>query len=342
MKKLILGFLIILGANAFAQQKGISYQAVIINPSDVSAPGYNAVGTPLANKSICLSFQILNAASQSEYQESQTIITDQYGMVNLVIGTGNKIGGTAADFNAITWSLGSKTLVVSVNTTGTCSNYTEISRQALNYVPYALYASDANVKDGFITTAKLADGSVTDAKVAAGINKTKVGLGNVDNTSDANKIVSIATQAALDLKENTANKSTTITLGTSDVLFPTQNAVKTYVDGKSTTAGTSITNVQTALTTTQSGAGLAANGNYTAKVTANYIATATSLADADNKLDAQVKTNATNIAANALTASTAISAEATRAQAAEALKENSVNKSATITLGTSEIGRAHV
>jgi hypothetical protein len=38
-------------------------------------------------------------------------------------------------------------------------------------------------------------------------------------------------------KENTANKSATITLGTSDVLFPTQNAVKTYVD---TQVGTKI------------------------------------------------------------------------------------------------------
>ena len=35
-------------------------------------------------------------------------------------------------------------------------------------------------------------------------------------------------------KENTANKSTATALGTSDVLFPTQNAVKTYVDAAST------------------------------------------------------------------------------------------------------------
>ncbi|NCA17934.1 MAG: hypothetical protein EBS90_12985, partial [Betaproteobacteria bacterium] len=36
--------------------------------------------------------------------------------------------------------------------------------------------------------------------------KTSIGLGNVDNTSDANKPVSTAQQAALDLKENLANK----------------------------------------------------------------------------------------------------------------------------------------
>ena len=37
-------------------------------------------------------------------------------------------------------------------------------------------------------------------------------------------------QTALDAKENVSNKSTTTTLGTSNTLYPTQNAVKTYVD----------------------------------------------------------------------------------------------------------------
>ena len=41
-------------------------------------------------------------------------------------------------------------------------------------------------------------------------------------------------------KENTANKSTATALGTSDVLFPTQNAVKTYVDAASTGNSTAL------------------------------------------------------------------------------------------------------
>src|SRR5678815_4122329 len=52
--------------------------------------------------------------------------------------------------------------------------------------------------------------------------------------------------AAEATKENAANKSTATTLGTSDVLFPTQNAVKTYVDaastGNSTALASEITN----------------------------------------------------------------------------------------------------
>ncbi len=65
-----------------------------------------------------------------------------------------------------------------------------------------------------------------------GITKSMVGLGNVDNTSDVNKPVSTATQTALNFKEDLSNKSTTTSLGTSDILYPTQNAVKTYVDAK--------------------------------------------------------------------------------------------------------------
>ena len=43
--------------------------------------------------------------------------------------------------------------------------------------------TSGGVADGGITTIKLADGAVTDAKIASGISKSKVGLGNVENTA---------------------------------------------------------------------------------------------------------------------------------------------------------------
>jgi hypothetical protein len=39
-------------------------------------------------------------------------------------------------------------------------------------------------------------------------------------------------QSALNAKENLTNKSTSTSLGTSDTLYPTQNAVRVYADGK--------------------------------------------------------------------------------------------------------------
>ena len=55
-------------------------------------------------------------------------------------------------------------------------------------------------------------------------DKTLVGLGNVDNTSDLNKPISTATQTALDLKENVANKATDL-LSPDDTKYPTTLAV---------------------------------------------------------------------------------------------------------------------
>lgn len=80
----------------------------------------------------------------------------------------------------------------------------------------------------------------TALKSSLALVKADVGLGNVDNTTDLNKPISTATQTALDLKENSlgftaedvANKNTNPALGSSNTQYPSQNAVKTYVDGR--------------------------------------------------------------------------------------------------------------
>jgi hypothetical protein len=80
--------------------------------------------------------------------------------------------------------------------------------------------------------------SPTFTGTVSGIDKTMVGLGNVDNTSDANKPVSTATQTALDLKENLANKSTDITAdANSTTKYPSVKLIKDYVDTLNAAAG---------------------------------------------------------------------------------------------------------
>ncbi|MFV8337516.1 hypothetical protein ACNQF7_15750, partial [Flavobacterium sp. RSP29] len=77
--------------------------------------------------------------------------------------------------------------------------------------------------------------SPTFTGTVSGVTAGMVGLGNVDNTTDLLKPVSTATQTALNLKEDIANKSTDIfTDKSSDVKFPSVKAVKTYVDVYST------------------------------------------------------------------------------------------------------------
>ena len=78
--------------------------------------------------------------------------------------------------------------------------------------------------------------SPTFTGTVSGVTKSMVGLGNVDNTSDASKPVSTAQQTALDLKANLASPTFT---GTVTVPTPTNNtdaATKAYADGVVTAA----------------------------------------------------------------------------------------------------------
>jgi hypothetical protein len=90
-----------------------------------------------------------------------------------------------------------------------------------------------------------AAGTAADTKIAtavAALTKSSVGLGNVDNTSDANKPVSTATQTALDLKANLAGPTFTGT-----VVLPSTTSIGNvsatelgYVDGVTSAIQTQI------------------------------------------------------------------------------------------------------
>lgn len=60
-----------------------------------------------------------------------------------------------------------------------------------------------------------------------------------------------------------------------------------------TARGNAVQAVQDELDATQTGAGLGADGGYTANATANYIASSTSLKDADDDLDTALKNEVT-------------------------------------------------
>jgi hypothetical protein len=79
-----------------------------------------------------------------------------------------------------------------------------------------------NGKEATITATTSADYYRGD-KTFATLNKTAVGLANVDNTSDANKPVSSATQTALNLKENTITATTSADYYRGDKTFATLN-----------------------------------------------------------------------------------------------------------------------
>ena len=142
MKKIYL--LSLLFSSLFSNaQSGITYQAVILNPKGKELPGVDNSRAPLVNKSICLRFKIIKGSSTLEYQETMATTTDEFGMVNVVIGTGTKTGGSASNFTTINWDGNPKNLVVELDTTGNCSSFLEISNQPFTSVPFALYAANS-------------------------------------------------------------------------------------------------------------------------------------------------------------------------------------------------------
>ena len=111
MKKILIA-LLFFGSLSYGQTKGISYQALIIDPIEQELPGFNNNQAPLANKNICLKFSFIDELNSLEYEEIFTTTTDDVGMVNLIIGTEDRTGGYASSFEDITWSSLPKNLKV--------------------------------------------------------------------------------------------------------------------------------------------------------------------------------------------------------------------------------------
>ncbi len=188
MKKLLLIALIALVPVLVNAQKGISYQAVILDPNPIEIPGKDITGQPFANGSVWVKFAILSG-STSQFQEIHQTTTDGYGLVNLTIGS-----VANASFNSLVWDSNQKTLQVSVSFNQGAS-FTNVSDQKLLYIPYSLYAETAGKLSGILGIT----GGGTGASTAVGA-RANLGLGNVDNTADVDKPVSNAALTALNLK----------------------------------------------------------------------------------------------------------------------------------------------
>ena len=122
------------------------------------------------------------------------------------------------------------------------------------------------------------------------VTKSQVGLGNVDNTSDANKPISTATQTALNGKENTITAGTTAQYYRGDKTFQTLD--KTAV-GLSNVANVDTTNANNISSGTLNDARLSSN----VTLQGNTFNAASKLVqlDANAKLPAVDGSNLTNL-----------------------------------------------
>jgi hypothetical protein len=133
------------------------------NAFNYSAVANNAAGLPIASTTIGIQMTILKTSTigATQYTENHFVITDSYGVFNLVIGTGVVQSGS---MTAIDWSTDNYFLKVGMDTAGGTNFQTMGITQFLS-VPYALYAKSAGSVSGVINETD----SIFVASIANGI-----------------------------------------------------------------------------------------------------------------------------------------------------------------------------
>ena len=146
--KYLLSFLILtlLSSFDFYNPKGFNYQAIVRDAS----------GNIKKNANVNVAFDILDQSDNVLYSESHTVTTNDFGVINLVIGEGS----TSDDFSIVDWSIDELSIKVTLDGT-------VMGTSPLLSVPYANYANNG------ITSEQAA--AITSNSEVASINTTSIG-----------------------------------------------------------------------------------------------------------------------------------------------------------------------
>lgn len=210
-------------------QEFLSYEEQVLkNKKDIEALA------ELLNTKVQATF-LSTASVESETQIAKSTIQTSQGVPkvgDLVIGTDG--------FIAKIISIGES--IIEISNSLPVLNYMNAINVAFNGFGTEYLTTDANVQAALarldnvlLSTNDDASAHYVNKSNPHEVTKAQVGLGNVDNTSDANKPVSIAQAAAdaaivnyadeqLDLKENLANKVTNFDT-IDDIKYPTTKAI---------------------------------------------------------------------------------------------------------------------
>ena len=209
-------------------------------------------------------------------------------------GAASAVAGDLSTHVSDTTAHGTTGDVVGTSDTQTLTNKTLTSPKINEDVALTATATELNYVDGVTSNIqtqlddKAPISSPTFTGTVSGITKSMVGLGNVDNTSDADKPVSTATQSALDLKAPLESPTFTGTVSgvtksmvglgnvdnTSDANKPVSTATQTALNLKAPLASPTFTGTVSAAGITSSG-NVQIDGNLIVSGTTSTVNTAT-------------------------------------------------------------------
>ena len=124
----------LLGLSASAQTLGFNYQAVILK-KNYELPGQDAENSPLVNSEISVAFSILDASMAHEYTEYHTVITDEFGMINILVGSG--VPDSDMELGDVVWDGTDKYLEVLIDLTLE-GNFELLAVDLLTYIPHPM------------------------------------------------------------------------------------------------------------------------------------------------------------------------------------------------------------
>lgn len=264
---------------------GMNYQAVI----------RNSTGEVVANQPIGLQLSVLQGSSSgtSVYSETFTPTTNEFGLVNVILGQGKSKSG---DYSAINWSTANYYLKVELDLNGGSSYQTMGVTQLLS-VPYANFAFSSRTIEGDGGNATI---SGTLQVVSDGTNSEEIPIFQVKN-SKGETVFAVYENGVEILIDETGGAKTkgafaisgkTTTKGTQEILTVTPELTQIYVDepttktkggfaisGRTTTkegeadiltVTPSLTQIFVEETTTKTKGGFAISGRTTTKSTGTY------------------------------------------------------------------------
>ena len=156
---------------------GFNYQSIIRDDA----------GIIKNNELVSIGFEILDGSQNSIYSETHTTTTNDYGLVNLVIGEGT----TSDDFSSIDWSSENYSIKVTYGSE-------DMGTTKFMSVPYAMSASNGiTTAQADAITANTAKTGITTAQadaITANTAKTGITTAQADaNTANTTKIAGATT-----------------------------------------------------------------------------------------------------------------------------------------------------